>query len=106
MLIKDEEEDKKFNFNVSWNLWQLGPFIDSDHPEIKKGSVHLTFDEMFHLQILGKVYKLKKLYVCNNIDLFISLSSLSLSLVYVASRLRWIYGFHSTRDSDAISPGC
>ncbi|XP_022887623.1 DNA polymerase alpha subunit B [Olea europaea var. sylvestris] len=33
----------------------LGPFIDSDHPEIKKGSVHLTFDEMFHLQILGKL---------------------------------------------------
>ncbi|KAI3467666.1 hypothetical protein Pfo_024329 [Paulownia fortunei] len=33
----------------------LGPFIDSDHPELRKGTVNQTFDEMFHLQILGKL---------------------------------------------------
>ncbi|CAA0841485.1 DNA polymerase alpha 2 [Striga hermonthica] len=33
----------------------LGPFIDSDHPELCKGTVDQTFDEMFHLQILEKL---------------------------------------------------
>ncbi|CAA0841486.1 DNA polymerase alpha 2 [Striga hermonthica] len=33
----------------------LGPFIDSDHPELSKGTVDQTFDEMFHLQILEKL---------------------------------------------------
>ncbi|KAK6139160.1 hypothetical protein DH2020_027101 [Rehmannia glutinosa] len=33
----------------------LGPFIDSDHPELRKGTVSQTFDEMFHLEILGKL---------------------------------------------------
>ncbi|KAL6583125.1 hypothetical protein OROMI_005203 [Orobanche minor] len=33
----------------------LGPFIDSDHPELRKGTVNQTFDEMFSLEILGKL---------------------------------------------------
>ncbi|PIN00093.1 DNA polymerase alpha-primase complex, polymerase-associated subunit B [Handroanthus impetiginosus] len=33
----------------------LGPFIDSDHPEVRKGTVNQTFDEMFHLEILEKL---------------------------------------------------
>ncbi|XVE85256.1 hypothetical protein DITRI_Ditri17bG0077500 [Diplodiscus trichospermus] len=30
----------------------LGPFIDSEHPEIKKGTVDLSFDEIFQLEVL------------------------------------------------------
>ncbi|CAL5349680.1 unnamed protein product [Camellia sinensis] len=37
-------------------LLLLGPFIDSEHPEIKKGAVNRTFDEMFRLEILGRDY--------------------------------------------------
>lgn len=33
----------------------LGPFIDSEHPEIKKGTVNRTFDEIFHHDILGRL---------------------------------------------------
>ncbi|KAJ8758916.1 hypothetical protein K2173_002695 [Erythroxylum novogranatense] len=32
----------------------LGPFIDSEHPEIKKGSVDKSFDEIFYSEILNK----------------------------------------------------
>ncbi|CAI9093266.1 OLC1v1028731C2 [Oldenlandia corymbosa var. corymbosa] len=32
-----------------------GPFIDTDHPEIKKGSVNKSYDEMFQLEILGRL---------------------------------------------------
>lgn len=39
------------------NLFQLGPFIDSDHPEIKKATVHKTFDEIFQEEIVGRVFK-------------------------------------------------
>ncbi|KAK6930864.1 DNA polymerase alpha, subunit B, N-terminal [Dillenia turbinata] len=33
----------------------LGPFIDSEHPEIKKGSVDRSFDDIFHLEILRRL---------------------------------------------------
>ncbi|KAH6818853.1 DNA polymerase alpha 2 [Perilla frutescens var. frutescens] len=33
----------------------LGPFIDSDHPELRRGIINQTFDEMFRLEILGKL---------------------------------------------------
>ncbi|KAL3501055.1 hypothetical protein ACH5RR_035504 [Cinchona calisaya] len=33
----------------------LGPFIDADHPEIKKGTVNRTFEDMFHFEILGRL---------------------------------------------------
>uniref|UniRef100_A0A165YAE5 DNA polymerase alpha subunit B n=1 Tax=Daucus carota subsp. sativus TaxID=79200 RepID=A0A165YAE5_DAUCS len=33
----------------------LGPFIDSEHPEIKKGTVNQTFDELFHHEILKRI---------------------------------------------------
>ncbi|XP_075496202.1 uncharacterized protein LOC142533346 [Primulina tabacum] len=33
----------------------LGPFVDSDHPGLKKGLVNCTFHEMFQVEILGKV---------------------------------------------------
>ncbi|XP_031125202.1 DNA polymerase alpha subunit B [Ipomoea triloba] len=33
----------------------LGPFIDSDHPEIKKATVHKTFDEIFQEEIVGRL---------------------------------------------------
>ncbi|XP_052184323.1 uncharacterized protein LOC127796292 isoform X2 [Diospyros lotus] len=33
----------------------LGPFIDSEHPEIKKGTVNRTFDDIFRLEILGRL---------------------------------------------------
>ncbi|CAL5338656.1 unnamed protein product [Camellia sinensis] len=36
-------------------LLLLGPFIDSAHPDIKKGAVNRTFDEMFRLEILGRL---------------------------------------------------
>ncbi|CAL5338647.1 unnamed protein product [Camellia sinensis] len=35
-------------------LLLLVPFIDSEHPEIKKGAVNRTFDEIFRLEILGR----------------------------------------------------
>ncbi|CAL5421122.1 unnamed protein product [Camellia sinensis] len=36
-------------------LLLLGPFIDSEHPELKKGTVNRTFDEIFRLEILGRL---------------------------------------------------
>ncbi|KAL1216416.1 hypothetical protein V5N11_026347 [Cardamine amara subsp. amara] len=33
----------------------LGPFVDSEHPEIKKGTVDATFDEIFQVEILRKL---------------------------------------------------
>ncbi|KAI7996113.1 DNA polymerase alpha subunit B [Camellia lanceoleosa] len=36
-------------------LLLLGPFIDSEHPEIKKGAVNRSFDEIFRLEILGRL---------------------------------------------------
>ena len=35
--------------------YQLGPFIDSEHPEIRKGMLDRSFDEIFHLEILRRV---------------------------------------------------
>ncbi|KAL7093886.1 hypothetical protein ACP275_11G067200 [Erythranthe tilingii] len=33
----------------------LGPFIDSDHPNLRKGNVDQTFDDMFRVEVLGKL---------------------------------------------------
>ncbi|KAJ7945513.1 DNA polymerase alpha subunit B [Quillaja saponaria] len=33
----------------------LGPFVDSEHPEIKKGTIDRSFDEIFHLEILRRL---------------------------------------------------
>ncbi|KAL6186378.1 hypothetical protein ACLB2K_042498 [Fragaria x ananassa] len=33
----------------------LGPFIDSEHPEIKKGNVDRTFDDIFQFEILRRL---------------------------------------------------
>ncbi|XP_022734880.1 DNA polymerase alpha subunit B-like isoform X2 [Durio zibethinus] len=33
----------------------LGPFIDSEHPQIKKGTVDLSFDEIFQMEVLRRV---------------------------------------------------
>ncbi|XP_057431377.1 uncharacterized protein LOC130724206 [Lotus japonicus] len=33
----------------------LGPFIDSEHPDIKKGTTDRSFDEIFHFEILRKL---------------------------------------------------
>ncbi|GKE08649.1 DNA polymerase alpha subunit B, partial [Tanacetum coccineum] len=33
----------------------LGPFIDSEHPEIQKGALNRTYDELFRLKILRRL---------------------------------------------------
>ncbi|CAL1413478.1 unnamed protein product [Linum trigynum] len=33
----------------------LGPFVDSEHPEVKKGTVDRSFDEIFHMEIIRRV---------------------------------------------------
>ncbi|KAL2332688.1 hypothetical protein Fmac_013901 [Flemingia macrophylla] len=33
----------------------LGPFVDSEHPDVKKGTVDRSFDEIFHFEILRKL---------------------------------------------------
>ncbi|CAN6301501.1 unnamed protein product [Urochloa humidicola] len=33
----------------------MGPFIDSDHPDIKRGTVDQTFHDIFHFEILRKI---------------------------------------------------
>ncbi|KAK7312005.1 hypothetical protein RJT34_10532 [Clitoria ternatea] len=33
----------------------LGPFIDSEHPDIKRGTVDISFGEIFHFEILKKL---------------------------------------------------
>ncbi|KAK9188746.1 hypothetical protein WN944_020151 [Citrus x changshan-huyou] len=33
----------------------LGPFVDSEHPQIKKGTTDSSFDEIFHLEILRRL---------------------------------------------------
>lgn len=42
----------------NWILSQLGPFIDSEHPDIKKGTIERSFDELFRFEVLGKVISL------------------------------------------------
>ncbi|XP_058192703.1 uncharacterized protein LOC131309974 [Rhododendron vialii] len=36
-------------------LLLLGPFIDSEHPDIKKGTVNRTFDEIFRQEVLERL---------------------------------------------------
>ncbi|XP_042506466.1 DNA polymerase alpha subunit B [Macadamia integrifolia] len=36
-------------------LMLLGPFVDSEHPEIKKGTVHRSFVEVFRVEILRRL---------------------------------------------------
>ncbi|KAL6905855.1 hypothetical protein ACP4OV_003456 [Aristida adscensionis] len=33
----------------------MGPFIDSDHPDIKKGTVDQSFHDIFHFEIMRKI---------------------------------------------------
>ncbi|XP_058005627.1 uncharacterized protein LOC110640495 isoform X1 [Hevea brasiliensis] len=33
----------------------LGPFVDSEHPEIRKGTVDRSFDEIFHMEIIRRL---------------------------------------------------
>nr|XP_043607408.1 DNA polymerase alpha subunit B [Erigeron canadensis] len=33
----------------------LGPFIDSEHPEIKKGALNRTYDELFRVEVLRRL---------------------------------------------------
>ncbi|XP_071696049.1 uncharacterized protein [Rutidosis leptorrhynchoides] len=33
----------------------LGPFIDSEHPEIKKGALNMTYDELFRIEVLRRL---------------------------------------------------
>ncbi|XP_068665960.1 uncharacterized protein [Aristolochia californica] len=33
----------------------LGPFVDSEHPEVKKGTVERSFDEIFHVQVVKRL---------------------------------------------------
>ncbi|GMN49155.1 hypothetical protein TIFTF001_018320 [Ficus carica] len=33
----------------------LGPFVDSEHPEIEKGNTDRSFDEIFHIEILTRL---------------------------------------------------
>jgi DNA polymerase alpha subunit B len=37
----------------------MGPFVDSDHPDIKKGTVDQSFPDIFYFEILRKVGNLK-----------------------------------------------
>jgi DNA polymerase alpha subunit B len=37
----------------------MGPFVDSDHPDIKKGTVDQSFHDIFYFEILRKVGNLK-----------------------------------------------
>ncbi|KAG9446635.1 hypothetical protein H6P81_012763 [Aristolochia fimbriata] len=36
-------------------LLLLGPFVDSEHPELKKGSVERSFDEIFHVEVVRRL---------------------------------------------------
>ncbi|KAH7680879.1 DNA polymerase alpha subunit B protein [Dioscorea alata] len=36
-------------------LLLMGPFLDSEHPEIKKGTVDQSFDNIFHIEVLRKL---------------------------------------------------
>lgn len=36
-------------------LFLLGPFLDSEHPDIKKGTVNRSFDEIFHMEVLRRL---------------------------------------------------
>lgn len=33
----------------------LGPFVDSEHPEIKKGTMDRSFDEIFHMEVMRRL---------------------------------------------------
>jgi DNA polymerase alpha subunit B len=43
----------------------LGPFVDSEHPEIKKGAVDATFNEIFQVEVLRKVLKIGQIDILN-----------------------------------------
>ena len=40
-----------------FSLLQMGPFIDSDHPVMKKGTVDQSFHDIFYSEVLRKVGK-------------------------------------------------
>lgn len=74
----------------SLNFLQLGPFVDSEHPQIKKGTTDSSFDEIFHLEILRRVLLLfirDKAWLCffNHCNFFVSFFSVA--------RLCRVYGF-------------
>lgn len=39
---------------------QLGPFVDSTHPEIEKGSVDATFTEIFQVEVIRRVLRIQQ----------------------------------------------
>lgn len=40
-------------------LMLLGPFVDQDHPSISKGTVDVTFEDIFELQVMEEIRMLK-----------------------------------------------
>ncbi|KAJ0094674.1 hypothetical protein Patl1_16868 [Pistacia atlantica] len=47
-----------YNRNLTFCLTdflQLGPFVDAEHPHIKKGTIDTSYDEVFHLEILRRL---------------------------------------------------
>ena len=36
-------------------FYQLGPFVDSEHPEIKKATFDRSFDEVFYQEVIRRV---------------------------------------------------
>lgn len=44
---------------------QLGPFVDSNHPEIEKGAVDATFSEIFQVEVIRRVLIIKLKVIFN-----------------------------------------
>ena len=88
-----------------FSLLQMGPFIDSDHPVMKKGTVDQSFHDIFYSEVLRKVGKcwfLKML--CWHIVKCKSNSS----VIYFCSdsRLYPIFGEHCSCNSHSICAWC
>ena len=80
----------------------MGPFVDSDHPEIKKGTANNTFEDIFSVEIIARV--------CSSIFLFVLVLSLNVNPLFFfisgfckkGPRLCRIHGFCCPGSSFAI----
>jgi hypothetical protein len=68
----------------------MGPFIDSDHPDIKKGTADQSFHDIFHFEILRKVGV--AMTSCLQVVKYIAKYYLFVSYLCTASRFYPVFG--------------
>ena len=88
-----------------FSLLQMGPFIDSDHPVIKKGTVDQYFHDIFCSEVLRKV---DKCWFLKMLHWQIVKCKRNFSVIYFCSdsRLYPIFGEHCSCNYHSICAWC